>query len=173
MLGRRTGRQQLLHGFFHLQVSADTAVAVSNNALLVDDELRWPYITEIVAEDFLFVVDDDWEWDPHLLDCSAELGYIMLDVDARCVDADNDETILRVLVVEIDDVRHRLDAWLAVECPEINDDDLAFERFKAERFAVDPDVGFAEFFRFVRAEVLGYLTAVQKRREKQGCCKDS
>src|SRR4030095_7412521 len=113
-------------------------MAVADDSFAVDHELRRPEIAKVVAKKFLFVIDDYGKLDAHLLDGNSEFRHISFVFGARRVDTNDNQPLRRILVVEFLDVRHGLDAGLAIECPEIHDNDLAPQRFQCERSTIYP-----------------------------------
>jgi hypothetical protein len=51
--------------------------------------------------------------------------------------------------MKLHDVRHRLNTWLAVESPKVDDNKLAPQGFQCERGAIYPNVGLPEFANLV------------------------
>ena len=89
------------------------------------------------------------KFDPHFRDRIPEFRYVFFVFGTRRMDSDHDQTFRTVLLVELLYVRHRLDTWLAVEGPEVDDNNFASEGFQCERRAVYPNVGFPDFAGFV------------------------
>src|SRR5262245_26925916 len=117
-------------------------MAVADDSIAVDHELRRPKIAKVVAKNLLFVIDDYGKLDAHLLDSNSEFRHISFVFGARRVDTNDNQPLRRILVGEFPDVRHGLDAGLAVECPEIDDYNAASQRFQCERSTIYPCVGF-------------------------------
>jgi hypothetical protein len=126
--------QELADYSVHLFVPSDTAMAVSDDSVAVNHKLGRPQVAEVVAKHFLFVVDDYGVFDTHPDYGFAEAFNTFFIVGSRRMHANYYETVFRILVVKIDDMRHGVYAWLAVESPEIDDYNLATQRLQRERF---------------------------------------
>src|SRR5436190_2029821 len=110
--------QEPLNDFIHVFVSPDAPVAVPNDPVAIDDELRRPKIAQIIPPHFLLVINDDREFDIHLHDGVSKAFDASFIVGAGSMDPNDDESVLSILAIEIDDMRHCLNTWLALERPE-------------------------------------------------------
>src|SRR5262245_45119622 len=57
--------QQVFHHFFDVVVSPYTAMAETHDTVAIDHELRRPEVAEIIAPDFLIVIDQNRKPDAH------------------------------------------------------------------------------------------------------------
>ena len=120
-----------------------------DDSLLVHDEMAGPRIAKIIAPDLVLVVDDHG-----ILDSFFGYGFLhfrnfLFVIDARRVDTDDHEAVLRVLLVQVQDMRHCLGAERTIVGPEIDQDDLAPELFKLKRRRIDPGIAAFEFGGFL------------------------
>src|SRR6266581_5369828 len=138
-------RQQFLNHLLRVLVSFSSGVAELNHAFLIHNEMTGPRVAEIITPDLILVVDDNGILYPLLSYSLFDLGDVLLIVDARGMDADNNEPILRIFIIKLFDVGHRLSAKGTVPGPKINEDHLAPKLFQFERVRIDPGIAGLQF----------------------------
>src|ERR1051326_5643655 len=132
--------QQSLNHFFRLFVTFGSRVAQLDYTVLVDHKMARPRIAEIVAPDLIFVIDDNGVLDPFRYYSFFDLGNVLLIVDARSMNADDNQAVFSVLVVKLLNMRHRLSTERTIPGPEINEHNLATQLLKLQWRRVDPGV---------------------------------
>src|SRR5213594_2835910 len=138
-------RQQSLNHLFRVLVSFSSGVAELNDAFLIHNEMTGPGVAQIITPDLVLIVDDNGILYPLLSYCLFDLGDVLLIVDARGMDADNNEPILPIFIIKLFDVGHRLSAEGTVPGPKINEDHLAPKLFQFEGVRIDPGIAGLQF----------------------------
>ncbi len=128
-------------------VVALTVVDVGDTAGLVDEVLGRPVLVAVRVPRVHLEVDGHRPGDPEALDRRGDVGALLLEVELRGVDADDDQAAAAVRLLEVLQVGDGAHAVDAGERPEVDEHNLAAQAVHGEGLAVQPAVEAGELGR--------------------------
>src|SRR5207302_8765038 len=96
-----------------------------NHTGLIHNKVAGPGVAEIVTPDLILVIDDNRILYTLLRYSFFDLRNILFVIDSRSVHADDDESVLRVFIIKLFDVRHGLSTERTIPRPKIDKDNFA------------------------------------------------
>src|ERR1700730_8147327 len=104
----------------------------------IDEIGSWPIFVTERLPDRVIIVDGDRIVDLHTSDALAPIAGLPFEREFRRVYPDDDKAVIPVFLSPGPDIRQRVQAIETIECPEIDQHNLAAQRLRRQRHRIQP-----------------------------------